>query len=80
MNIAKPVRPTDYPRRAYDCQIALSQRFTWVMDCLSAEAAEAGWQSEETTRAIVGLVLAYAADQQIEKTVSVQAVKELFLQ
>lgn len=80
MNIAKPMRPTDYPSRAFDCQIALNERFRCIIECLAIEAGEAGWSADETTRAIVGLTLAYAADQQIERAVSVQAVKDLFLQ
>jgi hypothetical protein len=80
MSIAKPIRPTDYPNRAFDCQLALSTRFRSVIECLAAEAGEAGWRADETTRAIVGLVPAYAADQQLERVASVQGVKELFLQ
>ncbi len=80
MRIHKPMRPTDYPSRGFDCQMALEAEFRRTIDTLASEAGEAGWSVNETTRAIVGLALAYAADQHMDRTpASTMNVRRLFV-
>ncbi|RCW87702.1 MULTISPECIES: hypothetical protein [Phyllobacterium] len=80
MRIHKPMRPTEYPSRSYDCQLALEPEFRRAVDFLASEAGEAGWSSNEITRAIVGLALAYAADQHMDRTpASTMNIRRLFL-
>ncbi|MBB3237713.1 hypothetical protein [Phyllobacterium endophyticum] len=80
MSIQKPMRPTDYPNRGFDCQLALDAEFRRSIDMLADEAAEAGWSTDETTRAIIGLALAYAADQRMDRSmVSAINIRRLFL-
>ena len=80
MRIQRPMRPTDYPSRSFDCQLALGAEFRRAIDILASEAGEAGWSTNETTRAIVGLALAYAADQHMDRTPeSTKNIQRLFL-
>ena len=80
MRIQKPMRPTDYPSRSFDCQLALEAEFRRTIDMLASGAGEAGWSANETTRAIVGLALAYAADQHMDRTpASTMNIRRLFL-
>jgi hypothetical protein len=80
MRIQKPMRPTDYPSRRFDCQLALEAEFRRAIDMLASGAGEAGWSVNETTRAIVGLALAYAADQHMDRSpASASNIRRLFL-
>ncbi len=80
MSIQKPMRPTDYPNRGFDCQMALNAEFRRAIDCLAMEAGEAGWSTDETTKAIIGLALAYAADQHMDRSfASAMNIRRLFL-
>ncbi|WP_457302031.1 hypothetical protein [Phyllobacterium sp. P5_D12] len=79
MRIHKPMRPTNYPSRGFDCQLALEAEFRCAIEMLASEAGEAGWLVNETTRAIVGLALAYAADQHMDRTpAATKNIRRLF--